>query len=356
MKIVVTGGGYAGLACLMELRRRMPDAELHLYDPRSHHLKITHLHETVRRPLARYQVPFAELARRLRFQHHRTPVACEDGVVLTQGQPLDYDHIAFTSGARAVAHPRAANVFDRDDLCTQDAGKLLASYLADDARPRAVSVIGGGASGVQFVFELAQRLRREAPDVSVRLVDGGERPLAAQPAAVGEYTVAALDRAGIEYLPGTRLVAAGPGHIEIDDGNEGVSLPSGLTLVFTGLEPAPSTLEADSYGRVGALHSAWAAGDCARYDSRGDDSMTAQVAVRQGKHIARNIDRVARGVEPLEYYFRELGYVVSLGTADAAGWLMLRENVITGVGAFAIKELVEAQYDLFVAGLDTYLV
>ena len=71
MKIVVVGGGYAGMACLIELRRRMCDAELHLYDPAGHHLKITHLHETVRVPRARFEVPFADLAARYRFAHHR---------------------------------------------------------------------------------------------------------------------------------------------------------------------------------------------------------------------------------------------------------------------------------------------
>lgn len=356
MKIIVAGGGYAGLACLMELRRRMPDAQLHLYEPRSHHLKITHLHETVRRPLDRYRVPYPDLASRLRFEHHRTTVALEGQALLADGRPLDYDYVAVTTGASAVAHPRSTNVYDRDDLCTRNTGELLSELLADEHRPRTVTVVGGGASGVQFVFEVAERLRREAPGAGVRLVDGGDRPLASQPAGVGDYVVGALGRAGIEYRPRTQLVAAGDDAIEVESDAGRESLSSGLTLVFTGLEPAPRAFETDTFGRVEGLRAAWAAGDCARYDSRGDDAMTAQVAVRQGKHVARNIDRAARGVEPLEYFFRELGYVVSLGAGDAAGWLMLHDHVVTGVGAFAIKELVEAQYDLFVAGVDTYLI
>ena len=34
MKIVVIGGGYAGLACLIELNRLLPDSERILVDPR----------------------------------------------------------------------------------------------------------------------------------------------------------------------------------------------------------------------------------------------------------------------------------------------------------------------------------
>jgi len=48
--------------------------------------------------------------------------------------------------------------------------------------------------------------------------------------------------------------------------------------------------------------------------------------------------------------------VVSLGPEDAVGWLAVENNVVTGVPALAIKEIVEAQYDLLLSGVDTYLV
>jgi NADH dehydrogenase len=41
---------------------------------------------------------------------------------------------------------------------------------------------------------------------------------------------------------------------------------------------------------------------------------------------------------------------------DAIGWLALEGNAVGGVPALIIKELVEAQYDLLLTGLDTYLV
>jgi len=55
------------------------------------------------------------------------------------------------------------------------------------------------------------------------------------------------------------------------------------------------------------------------------------------------------------YLHRDIGYVVSLGPADAIGWLALENNVVTGLAAYTIKEIVEAQYDLLLAGIDTYL-
>ena len=43
-KVVVIGGGYAGLACLIELAKKAPQLELALVDGRAEHCKITNLH------------------------------------------------------------------------------------------------------------------------------------------------------------------------------------------------------------------------------------------------------------------------------------------------------------------------
>lgn len=84
--------------------------------------------------------------------------------------------------------------------------------------------------------------------------------------------------------------------------------------------------------------------------------MTAQSAVRKGMLAARNILRHSGTFKLLEPYFhRDLGYVVSLGPADAVGWLALEGNVVNGIPALVIKEIVEAQYDLLLTGIDTYV-
>ncbi len=356
MKIVVAGGGYAGLACLMELRRRMCDAELHLYDPRSHHLKITHLHETVRVPRARFEVPFSEIAARLKFEHHRDAIGIDAGQPVCGDGELDYDYLVITTGAKPPALPRAEHCYDRDDLCRLECRDIVDAFVADRERPRTVTVVGGGATGIQFLFELAGRLRERRNGAGLRLVDREPHPVAGQPSAIGHYVREKLEADRIDYLPATDYVSASADAIVVRDADGERTLPSGLTFLFPGARPAPQSFMADRFGRVESIRDCFAAGDCAAYDSRGDDQMTAQVAVRQGKHIACNIDRLSRGVAPLEYFFRELGYVVSLGVLDAAGWMLTQGQVVTGVPAAALKGAIEAQYDLFVAGIDTYVV
>ena len=105
------------------------------------------------------------------------------------------------------------------------------------------------------------------------------------------------------------------------------------------------------------LPNIFTADDCSFYNSYGSNTLTAQSAVRKGKLTARNIlphSSILKLLEP--YLHHELGYVVSFWATDAVGWLVSEGNLVTGMPALAIKELVEAQYDLLLVGIDTYVV
>ena len=136
--------------------------------------------------------------------------------------------------------------------------------------------------------------------------------------------------------------------------------PSSLSILFLG-KKEQNIFTANAFGQImedqRILPHIFVAGDCSYYQSLGSNTLTAQSAVRKGKLTARNILRHSGFPGLLEpYLHHDLGYVVSLGSADAVGWLGSEGNLVTGMPALAIKELVEAQYDLLLVGIDTYLV
>jgi NADH dehydrogenase len=377
VRVVVAGGGYAGLACLIELRKLAPRAELHLLDPGPAHLKQTLLQEALRRPLDELRVPFDELGSRYGFEHHRHALG-DDGVfaaghlrawhdatsVPVGTGRLAFDYLVIATGAqpRARAAPPDGRAYDQVDLREMEGERLVEAWLSgSDTCLAGASVVGGGPSGVQYAFELAHLLRRRGTRARLRLIDSESRLLRALPAGAHDYVTAQMQAAGIEYLPRTLFLGQRNGAMHVralDDGDER-DLASGLSLFFGGVGAHPIELHADRYGRVvldgAALATIYAAGDCVRYAARGLDAMTAQAAVRKGKHVAANIARAHRERAPVPYVFQELGYIVGLGPYDAVGWVLVRENLLRGVAATAMRRLVEAQYDLFVEGLDTYV-
>jgi len=372
LKIVIVGGGYAGIAALTTFLRHMPDANITIVDPRSQHIKITHLHETFRRPLQDFLVPFPVLEQRFGCHHICAELITEgdnvrqwqnDKFITIHKETLEFDYVLIASGAAAGQADRENNILDLNDFLTTPGPNLLNNHLVitNQGKPF-ISVVGGGATGIQFLFEIAHFFRRQKIKCNLRLVDGNDRVLQQFPVDFSHYTETRMTELGIDFYPDTYYREQQNGKIMLEAKGTGrkFDLPSVMTLLFLG-NKTDNLLSANTFGQVmidqQPLQNIFTAGDCASYNSFGSNTMTAQSAVRKGKLAARNILRSSGALKLFEpYLHHDLGYVVSLGPTDAVGWLALENNVVGGIPALVIKELVESQYDLLLAGIDTYFI
>lgn len=370
MRVIVIGGGYAGMAVVIGLRRAAPDAEIHVVDPREHHLKLTQLQQTLRRPLDDIRIPFARLARRYHFTHHRSALSFDEATLrdwqwnkalpLPAG-PTPFDYLVIATGAGSRRLPGGRCVYTQEDFCRQEGRSIIDHMLTrTEGRERQFSVVGAGATGVQFLFELNDVLQSRGVDYRLRLLSQSDRLLPGFPRGFHDYILTRLRQAGVDYLPQTRYRGQRGTQLELENTQTGETqvLPSDLTLLFPGVAPQPYAIQANRYGQALAgdalLPNIFAAGDCARFASRGLNALSAQAAVRKGKQVVANILRLQQKRLPYIYAYDELGYFVSLGSWDGVGWLLLKLNVLSGLAASVIKEAIEAQYDLFVDGLDLY--
>ncbi len=370
MNVIVIGGGYAGLSCLVQLRRQNKQLGLHLVDPAEAHCKLTHLHQTLHQPLEKIRVPFRTLAERFDFRHHRAaPVFSaedlekwqESGLLCLDGERIPFDYLVVATGAKNRPLPGASRVFDEGDFLRRDGGDILEEFL-ENSEPdgRQATVVGAGSTGIQFLFELRDALAARRQSCSLRLLSLEPRLLSEFPEAFHVHVEKRLAAAGIEYLPATRYLGQEGRDLLLENSASGkpFQLSSDLTLLFPGVEPSPASLEADRFGRVMVndypLDNVFAAGDCCRFLSSGLNSLTAQAALRKGMLVAENILRHAEGRPLKTYAFRERGYFLSLGRGDGVGWLGLRANLVRGAAAYIMKESLELQYDLFLGGTNTY--
>jgi NADH:quinone reductase (non-electrogenic) len=213
----------------------------------------------------------------------------------------------------------------------------------DPARRRRLltfAVVGGGSTGVEVAAELHDLLEtaartfhptaEEAPRVV--LVHAGPYLLPSLGERLGRYTTRKLERAGIELLLGRRVVSVRPDGIELDGAQ---IVPAGTVVSTVGNAPHPviaaipgapvdarGWIVADPTFAVPGLERIWAIGDCASItDPRTGRPMpaTAQHAVREGPHAARNVIAVLEGKEPVAFDYREVGMLVSLGRYKGAG-------------------------------------
>lgn len=370
MRVAIIGGGYAGLSCLLQLRRQRPDSEIHLLDPNPCHIKNNHLHQTLDRPLQDFSVPFAALAKRLGFSFHQHACTWDTRQLLNWQQhralelasgPLSFDHLVLATGAKPVPLPGGDFCFGLDEFRQGTGPELIERFrerIGD--RPVHCTVVGSGPSGIQFLFALHDRLTNWRISNQLQLVTLDRQLVPELPNGFHQKLLAAMTARGISFIPTSRFIGQQGTCLRLQplDMSPPQSLKSDLTLLFPGVEPQPTRLKTNAFGQVllngACLEAIFAAGDCADFAGPGLNTLTAQAAVRKGRLVAANLAALAEGKTLTPYNYRERGFFLALGPFDGLGWLGWRRNLVSGLTAMAVKELLEAQYDLLLEGLDTY--
>ncbi|HEY5257817.1 MAG TPA: NAD(P)/FAD-dependent oxidoreductase [Candidatus Baltobacteraceae bacterium] len=376
MRIVIVGGGFAGIAVAQQLERRLrPDeAEIvlinrenfSLFTPMlpevcSGALDVRHVVTPIRSQLRRTQFVLAEFneidvaAKTVRYTHTLTG----------SSDALAYDHVVLALGSTISTFGLpgvAQRVFALKTL--EDAGILrnrlmwlleLADSESDAAVRRrllSVIVVGGGFTGVEAAGELLDMFRsvlRYYPriardDVRVVLVEGGPTLLAGLPAKMGVYSARALTRRGLSIRTGDPVTGADDRGLHLASG---AIVESGTIVWSAGVKPAPSLTQTPlPHGRGGSIATqadmsvaghpgVWAIGDCSAIPQGGSGvyPATAQHAIREGPVLADNIVATLHARPTKSFRYRSLGMMASLGGRRAVAQLP-GNRVLTGFAAW----------------------
>ena len=370
-KLIIIGGGYAGLSALITLRKQAPDAEITLIDPRADHLIITRLHETVHCPLNNIRVPYSLLAKRFNFIHKQHAIQFDENlikewelskVIQIDEESISFDYLLITTGSLPIQSIIEPDVYDLNIIGQQGFAPILEQFIASaETHEKTINIIGAGPTGIQFAFELAHVLLTCHRDYRLNLIEGSDTLMGSFPVAISHYIEKRLFEKQISVLKSQFYKGKQDHKILLENSHSGdkSGLASDLTLLLLGKKPK-LLLHANSSGQVildhKVLRHIFTAGDCSYYDDFGSNLMTSQSALRKGKAAANNILREACILRfCLPYMHQEIGYLISLGPSDAVGWIGNKKAIITGLTAFTAKEVIEAQYDLLLKGINTYI-
>jgi NADH:ubiquinone reductase (H+-translocating) len=369
-RIVIIGAGFAGLYAALEFERtvaRDPAVEVLLIDPQNFLLFTPMLHEVAAGSLdpSSIVVPVREALRRVQFVRAETTAVDFAARTVTVAYGLDrrtrtiaFDHLLITAGSQTRFPPTLRphvhgmkTIHDALVLRSWLIGNLERAEIEEDpARRRAlltIAVAGGGFSGVETIGAINDFLRQVAPHYrkasaeapTLVLVEPMERLLPEFDPALGEYAASKLRDAGIEVRLQAKVAAFDGLTLSLEsssDAGEPLRLPA-RTLIWTaGVGPSP-LIEALALGKergrivveptmaVPGHEGVWACGDCAAVPTASGKPCppTAQHAVRQGRHAARNIVAAVRG-EPAKlrpYRYEMLGQFAAIGRERAVATL-----------------------------------
>src|SRR6516225_2940473 len=400
MEILIVGGGYVGMYTARRLERllRRGEATVTVVDPRGYMTYQPFLAEAAGGSIEPRHV-IAPLPRVLRHTRVLTGKivsidhASHQAVFAPAGgaeRALRYDVLVMAAGSVSRVLPVEGlaehgagfkTVSEAVHLRNHVLGQLAVAASADDPAVRAAAltfvVVGGGFAGVEALAELqgladdAMRFYPGPAELRWVLVEATGRILPELDERLGQWTLRALRRRGVDVRLHTRLASAALGAVLLDDGTE---LAAGTLVWAAGVRPSPlgaaAGLPVDQAGRiqvaadlaVTGVPGVFAAGDIAAVPdlSRPGEfcAPNAQHAVRQAKVLARNIVAFARGGQLKPYRHAYVGSVAGLGHHQGvaqvyrirltgfAGWLAHRVYHLFWVPTISHKARVLADWTL----------
>jgi NADH dehydrogenase len=198
--------------------------------------------------------------------------------------------------------------------------------------------VGGGSTGVEIAAELKDLLHVAAAsfkDVELQprvvLVHSRDTVLSELGERLGRYTTRKLKEGGIELRLGRRVSRVSAHRVDLDDGS---SLEAATIVSTVGNAPNPALagigsgrdsrgwLMPDATFALPGTDRVWALGDCASIiDPKTGKPMpaTAQHAIREGPHAARNVIAALEGQPQKPFDYGQLGMLVSVGRYKAVG-------------------------------------
>ena len=376
-RIVVLGGGFAGLHLVRRLEGRLhrEEASVTLVDRQNYHLFTPLLYQVCTGELPPHAVAYplrdATAPAGFKFiQSEVTAIDLEHRRVGTADSELAFDHLVIVLGSVTNdygipgVHENALPVKWLSDAEALKRHVLdifeSAATETDIARRReqlTFIIVGAGPVGVELASSLRDlmdhTLRRIYPsidfyaDVTIHLLDGADRVIPGMDPRLSRIAMKRLEQQRVRVLLNTLVSEIRPGAVHTKDGAQ----LRGRTIVWSGgvkVNPLVASLDVpkskdgrivvDDHFRVNGRDDVLALGDAAYFESQGKGlPQLAQVAVLEAPAAARNLAALVRGQPTAPFVYHRKGDLIALGRTQAgAEFAKLGGFVLGGFPAWTV--------------------
>jgi NADH:ubiquinone reductase (H+-translocating) len=356
-KIVIAGGGFAGLYAAKYLDKHMarrPDVEVTLIARENFILFTPMLHEVAAGDLSPNDIvnPLRRILHHVNFVEadvrdvdlSAKKIRCAHGLDRAELE-FEFDHLLLALGSETNFFDNAGirdwavtmkNLSDAALLRNRMVAFLEEATLEKDAAVRrqwlTFVIAGGGFAGAEtagavndFVRETAKFYPRLGDEeIRVVVIHPGEYLLPELGEELGRYAEGKLRERKVEVIKGARVASYDGWVVTLDNG---ISIPAATLIWTAGVKPNPAVaslpcekekgrVRVNEYLEVPGYTGLWAAGDCAavpEFQTGKFYPPTAQHGMREALTAAKNIERTIRGRPLQPFRYRTMGMLASIG-------------------------------------------
>ncbi len=354
-RVVIIGAGFGGLQAAQSLATT--EVEVTLIDRHNYHTFVPLLYQVATAQLSPEQVavPIRTLLRKannVRFlQAEVQQIDFVAKEIKTHNHTLTYDFLVLATGTQSQFReiPEAKNyAFPLKNLshAVNLRHHLLSCFEQAEIEPDwqkrrqllTISIIGGGATGVELAGALKELVTKVLPrdysninpeEITIILIQSGDRLLTELPKALGDYTVRRLRRLGIKVMLQSRVSQVKEDGIKLDDGTW---IPTSTVIWAVGVKAAiPKSFPYIPTGRQGKIivlptlqvaeyPEVFAIGDLAKVNCQGKSlSGVAPEALQQGVYVARAIRQHLQGKKITPFNYFNKGRLAIIGCYSGVG-------------------------------------
>ena len=352
-RVIVVGAGFGGLYAARALRHST--VRITVIDRHNYHLFQPLLYQVATAGLSPSDIayPIRSVLRRQKntrvFLAEAIAVDMEARRVILQDGEIEYDYLILATGASHsyFGHPgwevyapglksvddaieirrRILYAFERAERETDPARRqALLSFVIVGAGPTGVEL--AGAVGEITCKVMVRDFRNIDPrDSHIILVEAGPRVLPAFPEDLSAKTERSLKALCVDVRKNSSVTSIQPGMVMI--GNE--KIPAATMLWAAGVEASPLLhllgVPLDRAGRVlvepdlsiPGHPEVFVIGDLAAFVDQTGKPLPglAPVAIQQGRHAAKNIRRLCKGLSAKPFRYVDRGTLATIGRAAA---------------------------------------
>jgi NADH:ubiquinone reductase (H+-translocating) len=372
-RVVILGGGFAGLECAIELAAHK-DIHVTLLDRNNYQQFQPLLYQVATSILSPSNAAFA--LRDILRDHPNVDVQMDEAVSIdltrrsvttASGQTHSGDFLVLATGSRVNFYDTPGAEEHSLPLYTlRDAEALRSTILKAleqaDLNPEKQTggqlnfvVVGGGPTGVELAGTLSDTLQQLLQDEfhhaaqlrpQIHLVERGPAVLAMFSPASQKYAASALEKHGVQLHLGVSVNAVSSDGVSLSDDSQidarTVVWAAGLKAATATLQPEPQRLPngrfvVDKDLAVPGFENVYALGDIANALDSGEKPLPqlAAVAKQAGKHCAVNILATLDRKPTTPFVYSDRGIVAMIGRNAAVTELGSEHFELVGTFAFA---------------------